>query len=109
MKLNTSLLVLLLFLSFSVKAQQPNIVWIVSEDNSNHYLKLFNKYGVKTPPNIEKLAKKGITFTNAFSNAAVCSAARSSIITGVYGPKLASHYHRSEKKNCTTKYSKDVP
>lgn len=92
-----TIILLLLCLSFYVKAQQPNIVWIVSEDNSKHYLKLFNKHGVTTP-NIEKLAKKGITFTNAFSNAAVCSAARSSIITGVYGPKLASHYHRSEKK-----------
>lgn len=97
MKHKTYILLLLLCFCSYGKAQQPNIVWIVSEDNSKHYLKLFNKHGVTTP-NIEKLAKKGITFTNAFSNAAVCSAARSSIITGVYGPKLASHYHRSEKK-----------
>lgn len=80
-----------------LKAQQPNIVWIVSEDNSKHYMKLFDKNGVATP-NIEKLAKKGVQFNRAFSNAAVCSAARSSIITGVYGAKLATHYHRSEQK-----------
>ncbi|TDT47290.1 arylsulfatase A-like enzyme [Maribacter spongiicola] len=85
-------------LSTFLKAQEkPNIVWIVSEDNSKHYMKLFDENGVSTP-NIEKLAEKGIQFNRAFSNAAVCSAARSSIITGVYGPKLASHYHRSEEK-----------
>ncbi|AIZ41827.1 sulfatase family protein [Cellulophaga baltica] len=88
----------LLFCYFAnLKAQQPNVVWIVSEDNSKHYMKLFDAHGVHTPT-IEKLAQNGIQFNRAFSNAAVCSAARSSIITGVYGPKLATHYHRSEQK-----------
>lgn len=73
------------------------MVWIVSEDNSKHYMKLFDEHGVKTP-NIEKLAKQGIQFNRAFSNAAVCSAARSTLITGIYGPRIASHYHRSEQK-----------
>ena len=81
----------------SLKAQQPNIVWIVSEDNSMHYMKMFNEHGIETP-NIEKLSKQGIQFNRAFSNAAVCSAARSSLITGVYGPKLGTHYHRAEQK-----------
>ena len=85
-------------ISTFLKAQEkPNIVWIVSEDNSKHYMKLFDEHGIATP-NIENLAKKGVQFNRAYSNAAVCSAARSSIITGVYGPKLASHYHRSDHK-----------
>lgn len=33
----------------------PNIVWLVSEDNSMHYLKMFDDNGVATP-NIEGLA-----------------------------------------------------
>ncbi|EIJ40769.1 arylsulfatase A family protein [Galbibacter orientalis DSM 19592] len=80
-----------------VGAQPPNIVWIVSEDNSKHYIKLFDEHGVDTP-NIEKLAQQGIQFNRAFSNAAVCSAARSTLITSSYGPKLATHYHRAEGK-----------
>ena len=89
----------LLFICFfsTLKAQQPNIVWIVSEDNSTHYMKMFNEHGVETP-NIEKLSQHGVKFNNAFSNAAVCSAARSTLITGVYGPKLGTHYHRAEQK-----------
>jgi len=78
-----------------IEAQEtPNIVWIVSEDNSKHYLKLFDKkYGVETP-NIEELAKNGLIFERAFSNTPVCSAARSTLIASSYGPRLASHYHR---------------
>ncbi|NOR27953.1 MAG: sulfatase-like hydrolase/transferase [Lutibacter sp.] len=76
--------------------EQPNIVWITSEDNSKHYMKLFDENGVKTP-HIEKLAENGIVFTRAFSNAPVCSAARSTLISGCYGPRIASHYHRKSK------------
>ncbi|PCJ91228.1 MAG: sulfatase [Flavobacteriaceae bacterium] len=75
----------------------PNIVWITSEDNSKHYMKLFDENGIETP-NIEKLANHGIKFTRAFSNAPVCSAARSTLIAGCYGPRLASHYHRRLKQ-----------
>ena len=98
MNFKSIVFIFILGLSTFLKAQeQPNIVWIVSEDNSKHYMKLFDENGVSTP-NIEKLAEKGVQFNRAFSNAAVCSAARSSIITGVFGPKLATHYHRSEQK-----------
>ena len=72
----------------------PNIVWITSEDNSKHYMALFDEHGAKTP-NIEKLAENGVLYTHAFSNAAVCSAARSTLISGSYGPRLATHYHRN--------------
>ena len=73
--------------------EQPNIIWITSEDNSKHYLKLFDENGIETP-NIESLAENGIVFDRAFSNAAVCSAARSTLISSSYGPRAASHYHR---------------
>lgn len=76
--------------------ERPNIVWLTSEDNSKHYMKLFDEHGIATP-NIERLAEQGVTFTHAFSNAAVCSAARSTLISGCYGPRLASHYHRRLK------------
>ncbi len=75
---------------------QPNIVWITSEDNSAHYLNLFFEEGVSTP-NIEKLASEGVTFTHAFSNAPVCSVARSTLITGCYAPRLFGNFHRKIK------------
>ena len=72
---------------------RPNIVWITSEDNSKHYMKMFDPNGVETP-NIESLASQGIKFTRAFSNAPVCSAARSTIISSCYGPRMGSNFHR---------------
>ena len=52
-------------------ADRPNIVWIMSEDNSKHYLKHFDRHGAPTPQ-IESLAQHGITFDRAFSCAPVC-------------------------------------
>ncbi|GAA4934283.1 sulfatase [Algibacter agarivorans] len=97
MKINSFLTLLFIFGVSSLRAQQPNIVWITSEDNSIHYMKLFDSNGVETP-NIERLAQHGVKFNRTFSNTSVCSAARSTLITGVYGPKLATHYHRAEQK-----------
>ncbi len=76
------------------KTDKPNIVWIISEDNSSDYLQLYSERGAKTPA-IEKLAQQGITFDNAYSNGAVCSVARTTLATGVYAPKMASQYHRA--------------
>ena len=96
LSLAVCLVVLQVFTACSQKekpVEHPNIVWIVSEDNSKHYLKMFDEHGAETP-NIESLAEHGLTFTHAFSNAAVCSAARSTLISSSYGPRLATHFHR---------------
>lgn len=72
---------------------KPNILWIVTEDNSLHYMNLYTKGGAEMP-NVSSLASEGIVFDNAFSNAPVCSVARSTIITGVYSPRIGTQYHR---------------
>ena len=77
-------------------AQRPNIVWIVSEDNSIHYLNHFFPGGAKAP-NIESLAAHGLTFHHAFSNAPVCSVARTTLATGCYGPRIGTQFHRKYK------------
>lgn len=74
-------------------AQKPNFVWLVSEDNSKHFLRLFDDSGVETP-RIEQLAQQGVTFTRAFSNCPVCSAARSVLATGCYGSRIGTQFHR---------------
>ena len=102
MKLNVIVLAVFVQLSVVLKVnaqneKKPNIVWIVSEDNSKHYLKLYDTTGAATP-NIEKLAETGVVFNHAFSNTPVCSAARSTLIASSYGPRLATHYHRKMEK-----------
>ena len=87
------------FAAYTVQArsaERPNFVWIVSEDNSKHYLRLFDPSGTPTP-NIEQLAANGLTFVHAFSNSPVCSVARTTLATGVYAPRLATQFHRKVK------------
>jgi uncharacterized sulfatase len=77
-------------------ADRPNVVWIVSEDNSVHYLAHFFEGGAYTP-NIASLAADGLTYTHAFSNAPVCSVARTTLATGCYGPRIGTQFHRKYK------------
>ncbi|MEM0925745.1 MAG: sulfatase-like hydrolase/transferase, partial [Planctomycetota bacterium] len=72
---------------------RPNVVWIMSEDNSADYLRHFDPAGAPAP-NIEALAERGITFDRAFSNAPVCSVARTTLITGCYAPRIGTQFHR---------------
>ena len=76
--------------------EKPNFVWIISEDNSKHYLELFDPNGIATP-NIEKMAREGILFTRAFSNAPVCSVARSTLISSCYAPRTGTQFHRKSQ------------
>jgi len=75
---------------------RPNILWITSEDNSP----LLGCYGDEQAhtPNLDKLAAEGVRYRNAFANAPVCSAARSTLITGMYACSLGIHNHRSKAK-----------
>jgi arylsulfatase A-like enzyme len=72
---------------------KPNFVWIISEDNSTHYMELFDPNGIATP-RIEQMASEGLLFTRAFSNAPVCSVARSTLISSCYAPRTATQFHR---------------
>jgi len=97
MRTNTILPVGILLLVFSCsrapEGELPNFVWIISEDNSKHYMDLFDPHGIATP-NIAAMAQRGILFTRAFSNAPVCSVARSTLISSCYAPRTGTQYHR---------------
>lgn len=86
------LLVWLCVLGLSA-ADRPNIVWLVSEDNSAEWINLYHPQGANMPT-VTALAAHGLIFNHAFSCAAVCSVARSTLISGTYAPKSGSQYHR---------------
>ncbi len=72
---------------------RPNILWIVSEDNTT----LLGCYGDKiaTTPNIDNFAKQSILFKNAFCTAPVCAPSRSTLITGMYPTTMGTENMRS--------------
>ncbi|HOB98186.1 MAG TPA: sulfatase-like hydrolase/transferase [Verrucomicrobiota bacterium] len=74
-------------------SERPNVVWITSEDNSP-YLGCYGDRLAQTP-HLDRLAAQGVRYRNAFANAPVCSAARTTLITGMYASSLGAHNHRS--------------
>ncbi len=91
MKFLLSLLAMCLPLS---AADKPNILWIVSEDNSSHWLGCYGNTQAQTP-RIDALAKEGFLFEHAYSNAPVCAVARSTILLGAYAPTTGTQHMRS--------------
>lgn len=95
MRIKEILTILLIFLGSSVLAQQkPNILWVTIEDSSPQFFGCYGNTDAKTPV-IDKLAEKGVRFTNAFSTGTVCSPSRCTIITGVRTFKIGTGNHRS--------------
>lgn len=73
--------------------QQPNILWLTSEDNGPHLGCYGDDYA--DTPHIDSIAKKGMIYLNAWSTAPVCAPARTTLITGVYPPSTGSQHMRS--------------
>jgi len=68
----------------SIEAQEkPNIIFILADDLGYGDLSCYGANDLQTP-NIDILAKQGITFTRAYANSTVCSPSRASILTGNY-------------------------
>ncbi len=78
--------------------KRPNIIWFLIEDTSTEYLSMFNDGKGAKMPNVESLREDGVMFTNAYSNAPVSSAARTSLISGCYAPRIAGSFHRHLEK-----------
>ncbi|MCF0064623.1 sulfatase [Dyadobacter chenwenxiniae] len=64
-------------------AQAPNIIFIIGDDISWDDIGAYGNNKIKTP-NLDKLAKDGLRFTNMYLTASSCSPSRSSILTGRY-------------------------
>jgi len=77
--------------------EKPNILWILSEDISPE-LSCYGTEAVQSP-NLDKLARQGVRYTNAFTTAPVCSASRSAMITGMYQTTVGIHHHRSHRND----------
>ena len=61
----------------------PNLIFIMVDDMGYHDL---GCYGSKTilTPNLDRMAKEGMRFTDCYSGDAVCASARSTLMTGYH-------------------------
>ncbi len=75
-------------------SDKPNIIWYLIEDTSPQFLAMYNDGKGAQTPNLEAMSKDMIIYDNAFSNAPVSSAARTTLITGCYAPRFGGALHR---------------
>jgi arylsulfatase A-like enzyme len=75
---------LLLSICMSVYAQQrPNVIIIYADDLGYGDLGCYGATKIKTP-NMDRLAKRGIRFTNGHATSASCTPSRYALMTGQY-------------------------
>lgn len=63
---------------------KPNVIFILADDLGYGDLGCFGQKHIKTP-NIDRLAKEGTRFTQAYAGATVCAPSRCTLMTGLHG------------------------
>lgn len=69
------------------KDKQPNIILVYLDDMGYGDLSLTGATGYRTP-NLDRMAREGIFFTNFYSPQAVCTASRAGLLTGSYPNRI---------------------
>lgn len=65
------------------KYSPPNVIFILADDIGYQDFSCYGATEIKTPE-VDRLAKQGLRFTNAHTTAATCTPSRYSILTGEY-------------------------
>ncbi len=65
------------------QGKRPNIIFILSDDHRWDHLSCLDHPFIQTP-RLDRLAKDGVLFTNAFVTTSLCSPSRASFLTGKY-------------------------
>jgi arylsulfatase A-like enzyme len=79
----------------AAEAKPPNIVLIMTDDMGWMDLSCQGNDKLRTP-NIDKLAKQGVRFTDAYSASPVCSPTRAALITGLAPARLNILQHGAD-------------
>ena len=80
------MLLLALLPTIASAADRPNILYIMSDDHAAHAISAYGSRLAKVAPtpNIDRLAKEGALFRNAFCTNSICSPSRACVLTGQY-------------------------
>src|SRR5215212_10076855 len=63
-------------------AARPNVLFIAVDD-LNHWVGHLGRNPQVKTPNIDRLAKRGVTFTKAYCPAPVCNPSRAALLSGL--------------------------
>ena len=70
----------------TAQGKKPNILYIMSDDHAAHGISAYGGRLAKIAPtpNLDRLAKEGALFQNAFCTNSICSPSRACVLTGQY-------------------------
>ena len=89
------------------KQSQPNIIWLVTEDQSQHFFPFYEDKSIELP-NISFLLENGIVYDDMNSPYPVCAPARSGIITGMYPNSIGTGNMRALSDYRNTRSKKEA-
>ena len=89
----------------SAAGRKPNIVFILADDLGWAELGCYGNTFNETP-NLDRLAKQGMRFTDAYTAAPVCSPYRAALMTGQYPARtgITDYLRPNDKKHLSTEY-----
>lgn len=73
----------LLGVNLAIAGENPNVLLIICDD-LNDYIEGLGGHPQAQTPNITRLSKSGVSFTQAHCNSPICAPSRASLFTGVY-------------------------
>jgi len=92
------ILVLLIFgfqsIAQTSEEKRPNIIFIMSDDHAYQAISAYDNKLIETP-NIDRIAKMGMLFTNASVTNSICAPSRATILTGKHSHingKIDNHF-----------------
>ena len=93
----TIICALLLSFNAAAKPKQPNIIFILIDDQGYYDLGCYGATEIKTP-RIDSMAKEGMRFTDYYAAAPICSPSRVGLLTGCYPRRVGNHIwvHRAD-------------
>lgn len=71
------------FSNQSASTAKPNIIFFIADDQDIYDYGCYGNDKVHTPA-VDRLAREGILFENAFTGQAICAPSRSQLLTGMY-------------------------
>src|SRR5919109_4650941 len=67
-------------------ADQPNIIFIMTDDHAAHAISAYGSR-VNQTPNLDRLVREGMRFEHCFVVNSICTPSRAAILTGKYSHK----------------------
>ncbi|WP_372772393.1 sulfatase-like hydrolase/transferase [Mangrovibacterium sp.] len=100
------------FAKTALAQQQPNVLWILTDDHRYDAIRAFNKIlhnremselGYVESPQIDRLTQMGTTFINTYCHSAVCAPSRAAMHYGRYPFRSGVYefeYHNNNAEHC---------